>query len=66
MFSQEILQKASGKLKSSVQGKQKVGNPGIKVKGDEVRAVPNTTQKTGVVAVQEDHAKVFAIVCYIY
>ncbi|XP_031249123.1 RNA polymerase II-associated protein 3 isoform X2 [Pistacia vera] len=57
LYEKEILQKASGKLKSSAQGRQKVGKPGIKVNGDEVCAVPNTTQKTGVVAVQEDHAK---------
>ncbi|XP_044498112.1 RNA polymerase II-associated protein 3-like isoform X2 [Mangifera indica] len=58
LYEKEILQKASGKIKSSVQGMQKVGNPGIKVNRDEVCAVPNTTQKTGVVAVKENHAKV--------
>ncbi|XP_044483074.1 RNA polymerase II-associated protein 3 isoform X2 [Mangifera indica] len=57
LYEKEILQRASGKLKSSVQGMGKVGKPGIKVNGGEGCAVPNTTQKTGVVYIQENHSK---------
>ncbi|KAJ4719335.1 RNA polymerase II-associated 3 [Melia azedarach] len=57
LYNNELLQKASKTLRSTVQGVQKVGKSGTKINGHEVRAVPNTTHGTGITAIQEDHTK---------
>ncbi|KAL5786716.1 hypothetical protein ACOSQ2_009108 [Xanthoceras sorbifolium] len=49
--------KLSGALKSAVQEVQKVGKSGTKVSERGIRLVPNTTQRTGVAAVEDNHAK---------
>ncbi|KAK2639617.1 hypothetical protein Ddye_027412 [Dipteronia dyeriana] len=49
--------KLSGALKSAVQGVQKVGKSGTKVNEHGIRLVSDTTQRTGVAAVEDNHAK---------
>jgi predicted Zn-dependent protease len=57
-FSQEILQKASESLRSSLQGAQKGGRSEASVNGHAVHPVSNVTQRTGASASQKDKAKV--------
>ncbi|KAB5556011.1 hypothetical protein DKX38_006920 [Salix brachista] len=53
----EILQKASGTLRSSLQGAQKGGRSGASVNGHAVHQVSNATQRTGVSASKKDNTK---------
>lgn len=46
-FDQEILQKAAGALRSTVQGTQQVGKSETKVNGGSVHSVSHGTQKSG-------------------
>ncbi|KDP23389.1 hypothetical protein JCGZ_23222 [Jatropha curcas] len=48
LYDKEILQKASGVARSSVQGTQKGGRSETKVNGYEVNSVPSITQRTSV------------------
>ena len=57
-FSQEILQKASESLRSSLQGAQKGGRSEAGVNGHAVHPVSNATQMTGASASKKDKAKV--------
>lgn len=52
---QEILQKASGALKSSVQGLQKVGKSVVEVNADTqgVRSISSSSQGAGEAAIQD-------------
>ncbi|KAK0601384.1 hypothetical protein LWI29_023760 [Acer saccharum] len=52
-----LEKKLSEALKSSVQGRQKVGKSGTKVNGHGIRLVSDTAQRTGVAAVEDNHAK---------
>ncbi|KAK9292924.1 hypothetical protein L1049_020905 [Liquidambar formosana] len=60
LYEKEILQRASGALRSPVQGVQKVGKSKMEVNGDvqEISSVSSSSQKTGVTAIEEDHPKV--------
>ncbi|XP_038703206.1 RNA polymerase II-associated protein 3 isoform X2 [Tripterygium wilfordii] len=55
LYEKEILKKASGSLRSSVQGVQKVGKSEAKV--DRVHSISSGTQRSGVSAVEEDSSK---------
>ncbi|KAK3198906.1 hypothetical protein Dsin_022321 [Dipteronia sinensis] len=52
-----LEKKLSGELKSAVQGVQKVGKSGTKVNEHGIRLVSDSTQRTGVAAVEDNHAK---------
>ncbi|KAI9186537.1 hypothetical protein LWI28_018285 [Acer negundo] len=52
-----LEKKLSGALKSAVQGVQKVGKSGTKVNEHGIRLISDTTQRTGVAAVEDSHAK---------
>lgn len=54
---QDILQKASGVLRSTVQGTQKVGKSEEKVNGDSIHPISHSTQKSGLAEVHH-HKKV--------
>ncbi|KAH1035366.1 hypothetical protein GLYMA_20G096900v4 [Glycine max] len=50
-YEKDILQKASGVLRSTVQGTQKVGKSEEKVNGDSIHPISRSTQKSGLAEV---------------
>lgn len=60
VYSQRILQKASGALKNSEQEMHKLGKLDTKVNGHSIQPVSSSTQRTEKTAV-EDHTKVSTI-----
>ncbi|XP_024456783.1 uncharacterized protein LOC18098586 isoform X4 [Populus trichocarpa] len=57
LYEKEILQKASGTLRSSLQGTQQGGRSEASVNGHAVHPVSIATQKTGVSASKKDNTK---------
>ncbi|XVE63127.1 hypothetical protein DITRI_Ditri06bG0175000 [Diplodiscus trichospermus] len=57
LYEKEILQKASGVLRRTMQGAQEVGKSGTKENGLGMHSVSDSTQRTGVTAVQEYQTK---------
>ncbi|KAH8507190.1 hypothetical protein H0E87_009636 [Populus deltoides] len=57
LYEKEILQKASGALRSSLQGTQKGGRSEASVNGHAMQPVSIATQKTGVSASKKDNTK---------
>ncbi|XVF57588.1 hypothetical protein PTKIN_Ptkin06aG0217400 [Pterospermum kingtungense] len=57
LYEKEILQKASGVLRKSMQGAQEEGKSETKENGLGVQSVSNSTQRTGVAAVQGHQTK---------
>ncbi|XVF57586.1 hypothetical protein PTKIN_Ptkin06aG0217400 [Pterospermum kingtungense] len=58
LYEKEILQKASGVLRKSMQGAQEEGKSETKENGLGVQSVSNSTQRTGVAAVQGHQTKI--------
>ncbi|XP_027934386.1 RNA polymerase II-associated protein 3 isoform X1 [Vigna unguiculata] len=56
LYEKDILQKASGALRSTVQGTQKVGKSEVKVNGGSIHPISHGTQKSGPAEV--NHKKV--------